>query len=201
MNLAGRTYPKPHPEWRVCTDELLFYTSRYATYTAARLAVLAEHQPISLDGFRAQHMSGEQRACMARLLSFPPDPYTARAIGDLVAAVAAGRADVPDGANAIAGHFAARPFLQVAPLRPRVSTGLSELDPVDALRHLGRRYRFPVRVIGREVHIDGVRGGGLVAGSNANMRHNLLEVLQAVSRAGYTVVAENPRHMPAAKSA
>jgi hypothetical protein len=180
---------------------LLFYTSRYATHVAQRLTALAENQPVSLDGFRAQHMNPEQRACMSRLLSFPPDPYTARAIAALAAAVAAGSGGVPAAAQAIAGRCATRPFLQVAAVRPRVSTGLAELGPVEALRHLGRRYGFPVQVVGRRVHIDTARVSGLVAADNAVVRHNLLEILQALSRAGYTVVTEDLRYAPLARSA
>lgn len=202
MNLSGKAYPEPHPAWHGCAEELLFYTSRYAVHAARRLSDLAEGQEIRLDGFQAQRMNDAQRSCMARLLSFPPDPYTARSIGALVAAVAAGDAAVPEAAREIAAGCRPPPFLQLTAPRPRVSTGLAGADPVDVLRHLGRRYGFPVRVAGpRSLGLDGARMAELLSRAAPRVRRNLQEVLQRLNRSGYTIIATDLQREQLARTA
>lgn len=199
VNLSGRACPEAHPGWQGCVEELLFYTSRYASYAVQRLAAWADGEPISLDGFEAQRMTEAQRACMAQLLSRAPAPTVARAIGQLAAAVAAGQAGIPDAVHGFTGYCQPRPCLQLIPTRPRNSAGLASVDPVDALQHLARRYGFPVRVQAREIHIDGARSAALILHGTPRVRRYVQELLQALNRAGYGVtLAHLHHHRPAA---
>jgi hypothetical protein len=138
-------------------------------------------------GFQASRMDAAQRACMAQLLAHPPEAQTAQAICRLAAAVAGRHAGVPREVRRIAAPCGVRPHIQLAAPRPKRSTGLAEAHPADVLRHLGRRYGFDVYIAGRRVWLDSRRFDNLLAGGNTRVRRNLQEVLQHLSRAGYTV--------------
>ena len=187
MNLNGKAFPDPHPAWGVCADELLFHTSRYADYTARRLSALSAGAADGMSGFQAHRMDPRQRACMALLLSFPPAPRTARAISQLAGAVAALERGVPEEVRRVAGECRARPHMRLTARRPKRSTGLNAVHPTDVLLHLGRRYGFGVRIMGRRVWLDRLRCDRLLKSENARVRHNLQEVLQHLNRAGYAV--------------
>ena len=194
MNLNGMAYPDPHPAWGVCADELLFYTSRYARHTAHRLVDLGEGKGFDITGFQARNMTPKQRACMARLLSFPPDPYTARAISELAVVVVKDKAPIPEAAREIAGRCLIRPYLQLNPARPRRSTGLGKVQPTEVLRHLGRRYGFPVRIDGRHVWINDARCRRLLRNGPTRAADNVLEALDALRRIHYQIHLDHPRY-------
>lgn len=200
MNLNGMAYPDPHPAWGVCADELLFYTSRYAPYTTRRLVELGEGQGFDTTGFQARNMTPNQRACMARLLSFPPDPYTARAIGELAAVVAKANASIPEVAQEIAGRCWVRPYLQLSPARPRHSTDLGNVHPVEVLRHLGLRYGFSVRIDGHQVWVNDARCRRLLRNGPAREADNVIEALDALNRMRYEVHLDHPRYAYASTS-
>ena len=187
MNLDGKCYPEPHPAWGVCADELLFHTSRYAVYTARRLAALANVPATDLAGFHASRMDAEQRACMARLLARPPQLDTAKAIVRLASAVADQETGVPEDVRWLAGRCGVSPHIQLLSARPHRSTGLAKVNPADVLRHFGRRYGFDVRIQGQRIWLDSRRFEVVLGSSNSRVQRNIEEVLQDLSRAGYTV--------------
>ena len=181
----------------MCADELLFYTSRYATYATKRLAELYEGRGVAAADaqardFHACDMTREQRACMAQLLSLPPDPDTARAIHELTGAVANGATRIPGTVRETAGRCRARPYLRLTPNRPRHSTGLADTHPTEVLRHLGRRYGFPVRIYGRHVWLDDARCRRLLTSGPAKQARNVKEVLRALQRLSYRIHLDHP---------
>lgn len=191
MNLNGKSVPNPHRAWGVCADELLFYTSRYAGYTARRLLEFGAGPDCDMTGFDARDMTPVQRSCMARLLALAPVPLVARAVATLTTTVATGEPQVPKDVRKVAGKCRVRPHLQIVPSRPGHSAGLAGAPVSDVLRHLGRRYGFRVVIAGRHVWLNDPRLARLLQRTGSRQARNVQEVLDALQRGEYRLHLPN----------
>lgn len=189
MNVEGRYYRSPHHGWGQSAEELFFHSSRYVVHTGDVLQRLCGCGSLQLNQFRASRMSKEQRGCMAEILSMPPSGEAAAGVVAIIEAVAQGDKSVPPIARSLCSEpfRLSRPFMQLAASRPRCSTGLSALAPTEPIKHLGKRYGFPVRIERRIVWLDCKRCNRFLNSGNHLVSRNMLEALQCLNRAGYEV--------------
>lgn len=200
MNLEGRYYPDPHPGWGQCAEELFFYSSRYLAHTAKMLQRLCGFKHVELGGYRASQLDKAQRACLAKILASPPNGEAGRKIMVLVSSLVGqdpgnqGAPDVP----CVDDSPLARPFLRLAVSRPRCSSGLHRVHPLDPIRHLGRRYGFPVVIENGVVLLDCRRCNQFLYSADKRISRNMIEALQCLNRAGYGVRTLNVQNRAAA---
>lgn len=176
MNVNQQFFPRPHPEWGCCFEELFFYTSRYAGLSVVRLAKLCGQPVPTVNGYRASQLTNSQRYRLAEWFALPPSTESAAGILNIISLPTKRR------------QRGSPPFLGLLHDRPRQSSGIARVHPLSQFKHLANRYHFDVSVSGNHVVIDCQRLDRLLQHGSARVQQNLLEALQCLNRAGYQVV-------------
>lgn len=186
-NIEGNFHPDFHQGWGGCAEELFHHTSRYYTYTEVFLRNLSGDRSFSMNKYKADHLSREQRLLMAAVLSCRPNKRNATTIIEIVNTVSLGKSFVnqhqidhyynqieriPKGVNLV--------YKQNIHLDTSV-----DLAPIDPFLNIAERLRLPVAVSGRHVVLSLNQLAEHLDSPISSIRTNLQNAVLMLHEAGY----------------
>ncbi len=184
-----------HWGWGGFAEELFYYTSRYYFATEVFLRNFAEDQTFSMAGYKAEHLSTQQRDLMAAVLSHEPGQHTATTVITIVSAV---ELKIPGIDQESANLYLCQQEKQhssVTLSRRRCwqDNETSDVPPLDPFLNMAERLQLPVAIRGHHVEISLHLLAGHLDSSNSTLRTNLQNAVLQLHNAGY--ILRNHPHL------